>query len=191
VFEPFFTTKDKGKGTGLGLSIVYGIVKQNAGEVLVSSELGRGTEFKIYLPATDAEAEAVEVEDEAAGVPAVDETILVVEDEDQVRTLTTMMLERGGYRVLAAANAAEASRLAAAFGEPIHLLLTDIIMPGIPGPDLAREIVAARPGIRVLYMSGYTDQSIVDQGKLSADTAFLRKPFSAATLHRKVREVLA
>jgi signal transduction histidine kinase len=190
-FEPFFTTKDKGKGTGLGLSIVYGIVKQNGGEVLVNSEPGEGTVFRIYLPASQAEAEPLDGDDGTVEMGAVHETVLLVEDEDQVRSLTTTMLARRGYHVLSAANAADAIELASAYAKPIHLLLTDVIMPGMRGPELAREIVAARPGTRVLYMSGYTDHGVINQGMLSKNTPFLRKPFTASTLHQKVREALA
>jgi signal transduction histidine kinase len=190
VFEPFFTTKDKGKGTGLGLSIVYGIVKQNGGEVLVNSEPGQGTVFTIYLPASQAEAESLDGDDETIAVAQAHETVLLVEDEEQVRNLTTTMLERKGYQVLGAANAAEAIQLASSYEKPIHLLLTDVIMPGMGGPELAREIVTARPGTRVLYMSGYTDNGVVKQSMLSKDVAFLRKPFTASALHRKVREAL-
>ena len=189
-FEPFFTTKDKGKGTGLGLSIVYGIVKQNGGEVLVNSQPGEGTQFRIYLPASQAEAEPMDGDDGTVEMGAAHETVLLVEDEEQVRSLATTMLARRGYHVLSAANASDAIQLASMYGKPIHLLLTDVIMPGMRGPELAREIVAARPGTRVLYMSGYTDHGVINQGMLSKDTVFLRKPFTASTLHQKVREAL-
>jgi signal transduction histidine kinase len=189
IFEPFFTTKEKGKGTGLGLSIVYGIVKQSGGEVLVYSEPGHGTVFKIYLPAVPAGESAPAVTPQPAPVPG-DATILLVEDEDQVRTLTRIMLERRGYRVLVADTPADALRIAGQAAEKIDLLLTDIVMPLKYGTDLATEVQGILPGIRVLFMSGYTDNSVVRQGLLSADTAFIQKPFTAPDLDRKVREVL-
>jgi len=190
IFEPFFSTKEQGKGTGLGLSIVHGIVKQNDGEIMVYSEPGRGTSFKIYLPASPGQAE-VPVRPAIAATPAGGgETILLVEDEAQLRELAHMMLKRLGYQVILAQNLAEAVQLSAGFSGHIHLLLTDVVMPGGSGSDLAREITAARPGIPVLYMSGYTDNIIVLQGILRAETPFLQKPFTAENLQRKVREVL-
>ncbi|MDR3703391.1 MAG: ATP-binding protein [Candidatus Sulfopaludibacter sp.] len=189
IFEPFFTTKEKGKGTGLGLSIVYGIVKQSGGEVLVYSEPGHGTVFKIYLPAAQAAEAAPAVTPHAPLEPA-GATILLVEDEDQVRTLTRIILERLGYRVLVAATPAEALRIAGQAGENIDLLLTDIVMPLRYGTDLAADVQTLLPGIRVLFMSGYTDNSVVRQGLLSAGTAFIQKPFTARDLNRKVREIL-
>ncbi|HXA50779.1 MAG TPA: ATP-binding protein [Candidatus Acidoferrum sp.] len=190
IFEPFFSTKEQGKGTGLGLSIVHGIVKQNDGEIMVYSEPGRGTSFKIYLPASPGQAE-VPVRPAIAATPAGGgETILLVEDEAQLRELAHMMLKRLGYQVILAQNLAEAVELSAGFSGHIHLLLTDVVMPGGSGSDLAREITAARPGIPVLYMSGYTDNIIVLQGILRAETPFLQKPFTAENLQRKVREVL-
>ncbi len=189
IFEPFFTTKEKGKGTGLGLSIVYGIVKQSGGEILVYSEVGHGTVFKIYLPAAQAEdAVAAAVQPEA--VAPASATILLVEDEAQVRALTQIMLERRGYRILAAATPVEAVELASRRDGRIDLLLTDIVMPVRYGTDLAIEIKGLVPEIRVLFMSGYTDNAVVKQGLLAPDTAFIQKPFSAEDLDRKVREVL-
>jgi signal transduction histidine kinase len=190
IFEPFFTTKEKGKGTGLGLSIVYGIVKQSGGEVLVYSEPAHGTVFKIYLPAVPAGETAPPVTPLAPLEPA-GATILLVEDEDQVRTLTRIMLERRGYRVLVAGTPAEALRIAGQPGEKIDLLLTDIVMPLRYGTDLATDVQELLPGIRVLFMSGYTDNSVVRQGLLAADTAFIQKPFTAPDLDRKVRQVLS
>ncbi|MBS1856508.1 MAG: response regulator [Acidobacteria bacterium] len=189
IFEPFFTTKELGKGTGLGLSIVYGIVKQNGGEITVYSEPGRGTTFKIYLPVVEEEAENRGAEAVAA-IPAGGETILLVEDEEQVRSLVRTMLSRYGYTVLEAADAGEARRVAAQYSDPIHLLLTDVVMPGMGGGELARELGAARPGMRILYMSGYTENAIVRQAELSPEMAFLPKPFTAEGLHGKVRDVL-
>jgi CheY-like chemotaxis protein len=190
LFEPFFTTKEKGKGTGLGLSIVYGIVKQNGGEILVYSEPGRGTAFKIYLPAVMAAAEAVVRDGEGGAVVPATETILLVEDEPQVRSLTRTMLARLGYRVLEAESADEALRITSGHEGPLDLLLTDVVMPRMSGTDLARHVQTARPGVRVLYMSGYTDNGVIDQGMLAAGTPFIQKPFTSAGLSRKVREVL-
>ncbi len=190
VFEPFFTTKEIGKGTGLGLSIVYGIVKQNGGEILVYSEPGRGTAFKIYLPAVMESAEAVVREGEDSTPVPSTETILLVEDEPQVRSLTRTMLARLGYRVLEAESGDEALRIASGHEGPLDLLLTDVVMPRMGGTDLARHVQSTRPGVRVLYMSGYTDNGVIDQGMLTADTPFIQKPFTSAALSRKVREVL-
>jgi len=190
IFEPFFTTKEQGKGTGLGLSIVYGIVKQNGGEIRVYSEPGQGTVFKVYLPVASASEPAPAAWSEATDAPQCTETILLVEDEQQVRTLTRTVLDRQGYRILEAATPVEALRLLREHPEPIDLLLTDIVMPQMSGMDLAKEAAAVRPGIRVLYMSGYTDNSVVAQGMISAQAPFLPKPFTQAGLQRKVREVL-
>ena len=190
IFEPFFTTKEKGKGTGLGLSIVYGIVKQNGGEILVYSEPGRGTAFKIYLPVALEAAEDRRTARGATQAVAATETILLVEDEHQVRNLTRAMLGRQGYRILDAGSAVEALTLARDTAVPIDLLLTDIVMPQMNGLELAKEIMAARPGIKVLFMSGYTDSAVVKQGILTAEMPFIKKPFTSASLHSKVREVL-
>src|SRR5215471_9769303 len=190
VFEPFFTTKEKGKGTGPGLSIVYGIVKQNGGEILVYSEPGHGTVFKIYLPAIETQSDLTDLEAEQPKVEPAQETVLVVEDEEQVRSLARTMLSRGGYRVIEAANGQDALRLAEEFKDTIHLLLTDVVMPGMNGIDLATQLSAARPGLRVLYMSGYTDNAVLKQGGLNSELPFLQKPFTSAGLHHKVREAL-
>ena len=158
LFEPFFTTKEKGKGTGLGLSIVYGIVKQNGGEILVYSEPGQGTAFKIYLPAVMEPADVAGPPRREGGSTArATETILLVEDDPQVRSLTRTMLTRLGYRVLEAESADEALSIASRYEGPLDLLLTDLVMPRMNGTDLARQMQTARPGVRVLYMSGYTD----------------------------------
>jgi signal transduction histidine kinase/CheY-like chemotaxis protein len=190
IFEPFFTTKEKGKGTGLGLSIVYGIVKQNGGDILVYSEPGRGTAFKIYLPAVMTTAEALVRESQGETAVPATETILLVEDDPQVRTLTRTILVRLGYRVLQAESAAEALRIASGHEGPLDLLLTDVVMPRMNGTELARHVQIARPGMRVLYMSGYTDSGVIDQGMLAAGTPFIQKPFTSAMLNGKVREVL-
>jgi nitrogen-specific signal transduction histidine kinase/CheY-like chemotaxis protein len=190
IFEPFFTTKGQGKGTGLGLSIVYGIVKQNGGEILVYSEPGQGSVFKVYIPSAVAVEEALP----AAAAESVPEratgTILLVEDEEQVRSLARAMLTREGYRVLEAASGAEALRLLGEQSAGIDLLLTDIVMPQMSGLDLAREVQAAHPEIKVLFMSGYTDTSVTSQGMITADTPFIQKPFTARALRTKVQEAL-
>jgi signal transduction histidine kinase/CheY-like chemotaxis protein len=191
IFEPFFTTKPRDQGTGLGLATVYGIVKQSGGYVWVYSEPGQGTTFKIYLPRIDEPAAALSEADVSKEViDRGSETILLVEDEESVRVLSRILLERAGYLVLDAANPQEALATISGYAEPIDLLLTDVMMPGESGPELFRHLIAARPETRVLYISGYADQAIVSRGVLEAGVPFLQKPFSAAGLARKVREVL-
>ncbi|HWB84900.1 MAG TPA: ATP-binding protein [Bryobacteraceae bacterium] len=190
IFEPFFTTKEKGKGTGLGLSIVYGIVKQNGGEILVYSEPNQGTVFKIYLPASLEPAESLAALGSHLETSLGTETILLVEDEDQVRSLTRTMLGRGGYHILDASSPSNALQTVRDFPGRIDLLLTDIVMPRMSGVDLAREILSCRPDVKVLYMSGYTDNGVVNQGVLAPETPFIQKPFTSADLQNKVREVL-
>ena len=191
IFEPFFTTKEKGKGTGLGLSIVYGIVKQHGGEILVYSEPGQGTVFKIYIPVAAPAVAAAPSATLQATAQAASGTILLVEDEQQVRNLTRAMLARQGYRILEAGSTENALDLARDDAQTIDLLLTDIVMPHMSGVDLADEIRKIRPGIRVLFMSGYTDLAVVHQGILSAEMPFIQKPFTAASLRQKVQELLA
>jgi len=190
IFEPFFTTKEQGKGTGLGLSIVYGIVKQNQGEILVYSEPGKGTTFKIYFPAVEAVVEASRSVPERVAAGAITGTVLLVEDEEQVRNLTRTMLTRLGYNVIGAGTAAEALRLVREHRDGIDLLLTDIVMPEMSGTTLATQIRSEEPGIRVMFMSGYTDSAVVQQGMLAPETAFIQKPFALGTLAQKLREVL-
>jgi signal transduction histidine kinase/ActR/RegA family two-component response regulator len=189
IFEPFFTTKEPGKGTGLGLSTVYGIVKQFGGFIWVESEPGQGTTFKIYLPQVAETGEPVgRTLEPRQSLGA--ETILLAEDEDPVRVLARRCLEGMGYRVLAASRADEALRMAERHGGPIHLLLADVVMPGGSGPELAARLAATRPEMRVLYMSGYTDDAIVHRGVIAPGIELLEKPFTPAILARKVRDVL-
>jgi len=189
LFEPFFTTKEVGKGTGLGLATVYGIVKQSGGYISVYSEPGRGTSFKIYLPRIETPA-ATPPGPQKGGAARGSETVLVVEDEPAVLTLSRRALEAQGYVVLAASDAAAALRVVERHGGTIHLLLTDVVMPGLSGRELADRLVAQRPGIRVLYMSGYPGDAVVQHGTLPSGSAFLQKPFSPDGLARKVRDVL-
>jgi PAS domain S-box-containing protein len=190
LFEPFFTTKEKGKGTGLGLATVYGIVKQSGGFIWVYSEVGRGSTFKIYLPRVDEPAEPLAQAATAAAVPGGRETILLAEDEPPVRAVARQVLERQGYTVLEAPSAEAALDLAERYSGTIHLLLTDVVMPGMSGRDLAVRLAALRPGTRVVYMSGYADNAIIRHGMLEPDVAYVQKPFTPDAIARKVREVL-
>jgi len=189
IFEPFFTTKSNDKGTGLGLSTVFGIVEQSGGCVSVESQIGKGTTFKIYLPCEEGVTEtkrAVVTPKDDRGT----ETVLLVEDEEQVRTVARGILQRLGYRVLEARNAGEALLSCEKHEGEIHLLLSDIVMPQMSGPELAKRLSSMRPHMKVLFMSGYTDDSIMRHGVLNADIEFLHKPFTPSAIARKVREVL-
>jgi two-component system cell cycle sensor histidine kinase/response regulator CckA len=191
IFEPFFTTKGPGKGTGLGLSTVYGIIKQSGGHIWTYSEPGQGTTFKIYLPAvlasgSDAQQADVPVPMDTRGT----ETILVLEDETAVRNLVQALLGRQGYTVLEAGSPGEALRQIKEYGAAIHLLVTDVVMPGMGGRQVAEQAVQYRPALKVLYISGYTGNAIANHGTLDPGVAFLQKPFSSESLLRKVREVL-
>ncbi len=194
LFEPFFTTKEQGKGTGLGLSTTYGIVKQSGGYIWCYSEPGRGSSFKIYLPRTaedrPAEAPAVSSAPTAPSEHPHDETILLVEDEPEVRALVLKLLKMQGYTVVAAANPDEALAITRDFQGVIDLMVTDVVMPGMSGRQLADRLASSRPDMRVLFVSGYTDDAIVHHGILDPGTAFLQKPFTPQALARKVREVI-
>jgi two-component system cell cycle sensor histidine kinase/response regulator CckA len=191
IFEPFFTTKGPGKGTGLGLATVYGIIKQSGGHVLVYSELGRGTSFKIYLPRVGESAEAREPADNGVEeAPGGRETVLLAEDDSAVRGVVASVLGQKGYRVLQATNGAAAVELARMHPGDIRLLVTDLVMPGMTGRDLAEQLTAGRPNLRVLFMSGYTDDAVIRQRVLEEGAPFLQKPFTPRALATKVREVL-
>jgi len=190
VFEPFFTTKPRGKGTGLGLATVYGIVRQSGGHITLDSALGQGATFRIYLPRVEAPLDAARGSSPVVAPAAGNETILVAEDERLVRVLAQKVLERAGYRVVVAVGGADALALAERHDGPIHLLLTDVVMPEMNGRDLARRLAALRPGVRVLYMSGYADEAVAQHGVLDPGTAFLQKPFTPEGLAKKVRSVL-
>jgi two-component system cell cycle sensor histidine kinase/response regulator CckA len=190
IFEPFFTTKEVGKGTGLGLATVYGIVKQSGGYIWVYSEPDRGTTFKIYLPRVDEPAEAGRAEKPPARIQRGTETILLVEDDAQVRQLTASVLADHGYKVLPAAGTEEGLVLCRANHRDLHLLVTDVIMPGMNGRQLAEQVKQISPRTKVLYISGYTNNAIVHYGVLDSGLWFLAKPFSLSALVAKVREVL-
>jgi CheY-like chemotaxis protein len=188
IFEPFFTTKDVGKGTGLGLSTGYGVVKQSEGSVSVSSEVGTGTEFRIFLPRFSDTRPAVSAKRES--VPRGTETILIVEDEQSLLNLTGRILQSAGYTVLEAASGAEALRIVATHPDRIHLVLTDVVMPGMGGRELASRLADANPDIRVVFTSGYTDDDVLRQGVRKDPSRFISKPYTAATLNREVRNLL-
>jgi PAS domain S-box-containing protein len=190
IFEPFFTTKEAGKGTGLGLATVYGVVKQSGGYIWVYSEVGCGSTFKIYLPQVAEEVEPPAIERETRGSSAGTETILFVEDEQSVRELVRDYLRGVGYRVLDAGDGIEALEIAAAHKGPIHILITDVVMPRLSGRDLAMKLSSERPGMKVLFISGYTDDTVVRHGVLEGGVAFLQKPFNLKALAEKIREVL-
>ncbi len=188
-FEPFFTTKERGRGTGLGLATVLGIVQQSGGHVSVYSEPGLGTTFKVYLPRCDAAADPMPRPALPARADGGSETVLVVEDDDQVRAVVAQILEEAGYRVLRASGPTEA--LALCEGEsPVHLLLTDVIMPKMNGRELADRVRALRPGLKAVFMSGYTDRVVLEHGALGSESHFLQKPFTSVGVLQKVRSAL-
>jgi len=189
IFEPFFTTKEAGKGTGLGLSTVWGIVHQSGGAIQVRSRVGEGTTFSVYLPCVDEEVRPEDTPTPAA-LPERGETILLIEDDSELRTLAQEVLEARGYRILVAGLPSEALEIAVAHPGPIHLLLTDVVMPGASGRQIADRLSVTRPEMRVLYMSGYMEDTVLRHGISEQELAFLPKPFAPNTLARKVREVL-
>jgi CheY-like chemotaxis protein len=190
VFDPFFTTKEVGKGTGLGLSTVYGIVKQNDGFINVYSELRKGTTFKIYIPRHEGDLAAAEVAKPSEIPRGQGETVLLVEDDPGILSMGKKMLERLGYRVIMGATPEDAVEQAQGSAGPVHLLVTDVVMPQMSGKDLAEKIKTFQPGIRVLFMSGYTANVIAHHGVLDDTVHFMEKPFSLNVLAQKVREVL-
>jgi CheY-like chemotaxis protein len=190
VFEPFFTTKEVGKGTGLGLAVVYGIVKQSGGSIEISTEVGKGTTFKIYFPRAGTHPPAGEALPAALRLPRGTETILLVEDETPLRRFSHIVLESCGFTVLDAEGGDRALELAAEHRGRIRLLLVDVILPGVSGREVAEEILRHDPGLKVLYMSGYTDDVVGRYGFTIDGTKFLQKPFTPGALARKVREVL-
>jgi two-component system, cell cycle sensor histidine kinase and response regulator CckA len=190
IFEPFFTTKEPGKGTGLGLATVYGVVKQSGGFVWVYSEVGKGTSFKIYLPRVDQPEDKGSVPLPFAEAPRGTETILLAEDEQDVREVAREFLESGGYTVIEAHNGAEALRLAVEHKAAIDLLVTDMVMPGMTGKELARRLQHQHSGIGVVYMSGYSEQTAAETTQADASMLLLTKPFSRGSILRAVREAL-
>jgi len=190
IFEPFFTTKEKGKGTGLGLATVYGIVKQSDGYIFVYSEPGKGTTFKIYFPRVDAAATDPAAVLANSALAGGSETLLLVEDDESVRRLMQRSLVARGYHVLEATSAETALSLSGARAGRVDLLITDVVLTGVSGRDLAAALVSTRPAMKVLYVSGYTEDTVVQHGVLTAAGAFLPKPFTPDALARKVREIL-
>jgi CheY-like chemotaxis protein len=190
IFEPFYTTKEEGKGTGLGLATVYGIVKQNGGFVWVYSEPGQGTTFKIYLPQVHSLSRDVRLIKPAEPSPRGCETVLLVEDEASVRQASRQFLIASGYNVLEAVDGEDALREAREHDGPIHLMITDVVMPRMSGPRLAERLGDDRPEMKVLFVSGYAERTVLQHGKIDVTKRFLQKPFSLKTLAKKVREVL-
>jgi CheY-like chemotaxis protein len=190
IFEPFFTTKKEGRGTGLGLSIVYGIVKQSGGYISLESSEGQGTTFNIYLPRVTEKVAQAAPRQSLSDLPRGTETILIVEDEELVREMARVILETSGYTVLQARRFDEAFTLCKQYSRPIDLLVTDVVMPQMSGPQIARRLTLLRPDIRVLYMSGYTRKAIGHHYGLKQGEPFIEKPFTPGDLGRKVREVL-
>jgi CheY-like chemotaxis protein len=189
IFEPFFTTKEPGKGTGLGLSTVYGIVKQSRGHITVYSEVGVGTTFKIYLPAVDKPAMTT-VSQAMVELPTGHGTVLLAEDETALRVLAAETLKRLGYHVLAAGNGLEALVAADQYEGEIDIVVTDIVMPRMGGPELVEKLRRKRPGVHVIFMSGYTEAAVLENANIGKDAVLLNKPFSTEILVRKMREVL-
>jgi CheY-like chemotaxis protein len=189
IYDPFFTTKEPGRGTGLGLAVVRGIIEQTGGQIWMYSEEGRGTTFKIFLPRHSADATDDVVPDESLPERG-QETILLVEDEELVREVVRETLEEQGYRVIEARTPAHALTMTAEFTDPIHLLLTDVVMPGMTGRELAEAMVAGRPQLRVIFMSGYTSHAVIDHAALPVGARYLEKPFLMSVLLRTIRAAL-
>jgi two-component system, cell cycle sensor histidine kinase and response regulator CckA len=190
VFEPFFTTKGPGEGTGLGLATVHGIIKQSGGSIDLYSEVGHGSTFKVYLPAVDEPMHPTIHDSGSEKVKGGAETVLLVEDEDAVRAIAILALQTQGYTVVHAENGAMALSAVEKHAGHLDLLVTDVVMPGMSGREVADAVCCRYPGLRVLYVSGYTDDAVIRHGVLQADVSFLQKPYTPLTLARKVREVL-
>jgi CheY-like chemotaxis protein len=190
IFEPFFTTKEQGKGTGLGLATVFGIVKQSDGHLWLYSEPGKGSVFRLYFPRVEGDAEAPVSEHLVPDSQQNSETVLLVEDDEQVRVLARTVLRRSGFVVLEASNGGEALLICEQHGAKIHLLLSDVVLPRVAGPQLAERLLRGRPDLKVLFMSGYTGDAARHHGLMESRAAFLEKPFTPDSLLRKVREVL-
>jgi CheY-like chemotaxis protein len=190
LFEPFFTTKERGKGTGLGLSTVYGIVKQSGGHIAYDTEVGKGTTFRIYYPEAEASHDSTTTIIPIMRPAGGHETVLLVEDEANVRALVRAVLTDAGYTVLEAPDGAEALKLAEGHAGPIDLLVSDMVMPRMTGPELARRLSPQRPGMRILFMSGYVDKEVATDDTLKRGRGYIQKPFSPESLAVKVRETL-
>jgi len=192
IFEPFFTTKEEGKGTGLGLSTVYGIVKQSGGHISVYSQQGQGTTFKIYFPRLDGGGRPVEITKQSTGkTDGEGEVILLVDDNESIRSALEHFLRLKGYTVLTASSGMEAIKIAKEEKGPIHLLVSDVVMPGMNGPELSRQLSMIRPDVKILFMSGYTEDAVARNGILDRKTAFLSKPATMQALLSKLRELLS
>jgi two-component system, cell cycle sensor histidine kinase and response regulator CckA len=191
IFEPFFTTKEKGKGTGLGLSTVYGIVEQCGGQVRVESELGKGTTFRIHFPSVDSPVLDKKREEVHPDSPGGGQTILLVEDQEEFRRMVATYLTRQGYDVLVARNGTEAIQISSSRAEDIHLMLSDVVMPGLRGPQLAKILAPSRPEMAILFMSGYTDGAMDNTEGVSDNYELIAKPFTWSALGKQIRDVLA